>query len=53
MHKYLEKELLYIEINPYFGYPAVEIDENKIISWDNEIYWMFSAIDSNTKNNRI
>lgn len=53
MHKYLEKELLYIEINPYFGYPAVEIDENKIISWDNEICWMFYAIDSNTKNNRI
>lgn len=53
MHTVLEKELLYIEINPYFGYPAVEIDESKIISWGKEIYWMFCAIDSNTKNNRI
>ena len=32
MHKIWEKKLLGIEINPEFGYPAVKIDESKIIS---------------------
>ena len=53
MHKIWEKELLGIEINPEFGYPAVEIDESKIISSGEEIYWMFGAIDRNTKDARI
>jgi len=35
-----EKELLEIEFNTKLGYVAIEIDESKIISSHNEIYWM-------------
>ena len=35
------------------GYSAVEIDESKILSSGNLIYWMFGLIDRNTKEARI
>ena len=44
MHKNWKKEKLGIEINENLGYTSVEIDENKIISSQNEIYWMFGII---------
>ena len=43
------KNLLGIEINQNLGYPSVEIDESKIISSGNLIFWMFGVIDRNTK----
>ena len=42
-----------LEINPELGYPSVEIDECKIISSGNEIFWMFGLIDRQTKDARI
>jgi len=41
--------LLAIKINKDLGYAGVEIDESKIISLGNKIYWMFCLIDRNTK----
>ena len=52
MYTEWEKNLLGIEINPKLGYSSVEIDENKIISSGNLIYWMFGVIDRNTKEAR-
>ena len=49
MHKSLEKEPIGVEINDKLGYASIEIDERKIISQGNEIYWMFGSIDCNTK----
>ena len=49
MHAEWEKNLLGIEINQNLGYPSVEIDESKIISSGNLIFWMFGVIDRNTK----
>ena len=40
-----KKDLLTLEINPELGYPSLEIDESKIISSVNEIFWMFGLID--------
>jgi len=45
--------LLAVRINKDLGYANVEIDESKIISSGNEIYWMFGLIDRNTKEERI
>ena len=47
------KNLLSIKINPELGYPSAEIDKNKIISFDKEIYWIFGLIDRQTKDSRI
>ena len=53
MHIKWKKDLLAIEINPELGYPSIEIDESKIISSGNEIFWMFGLIDRQTKDARI
>ena len=53
MHLKWEKELLGIEINTELGYAAVERDDSKIISSHNEIYWMFSIVDRNTKEAKV
>ena len=53
MHHKWDSELLGIEINSDLGYPSVEIDESKIISSGNLIFWMFGLIDLNTKDTRI
>ena len=45
MHKSWESELIGVEINERLGYSSIEIDESKIISHTNEIFWMFSCID--------
>ena len=45
--------MLAVRINKDLGYANVEIDESKIISSGNEIYWMFGLIDRNTKEERI
>ena len=47
------KNLLGIKINPDLGYSSVEIDESKIISSGNLIFWMFGIIDKNTKEARV
>lgn len=41
MHKTWEKDLIGVEIYDKLGYSNIEIDESKIISHDNEIYWRF------------
>ena len=46
-------DLLGIEINNKLGYSYKEIDESKIISHSNEIFWMFGSIDRNTKQARV
>ena len=53
MHKVWDKNLLGVIINPELGYGSVEIDESKIISSNNLIYWMFGVIDRNTKEARV
>ena len=53
MHKIWNKSLLGIEINTSLSYSSVEIDESKIISSNNEIYWMFGIVDRQTKEARI
>ena len=53
MHAEWETNLLDIEINKDFGYSFVEIDESKIISSGNLIFWMFGVIDRNTKEVRV
>ena len=53
MHAIWEINLLRIEINPELVYPTVEIDESKIISSGNEIYWIFGIIDCNTKEAKV
>jgi hypothetical protein len=49
MHRQWEKDLIGIKINDNLGYSSIEIDESKIISSGQEIYWMFDLIDMNTK----
>ena len=49
MHKKWESDLIGIQINDKVGYASIEIDESKIISQGNTIYWMFGCIDRNTK----
>ena len=53
MHAKWRKSFLEVEINPEFGYRAVEIDESKIISSGIDIYWMFFLVDRNNKEVRI
>ena len=53
MHAEWETNLLGIEINKDLGYSSVEIDESKIISSGNLIFWMFGVIDRNTKEARV
>ena len=53
MYKKWNNSFLGIEIIIYLGYSAVEIDESKIISSNNEIYWMFSIVELQTKVARI
>ena len=53
MLKIWNKSLLGLEINTSLGYSSVEIDESKIISSNNEIYWMFGLVDRQTKEARI
>ena len=48
-----DKNLLGITINGNLGYSSVEIDESKVISSSNEIWWMFGIIDRQTKEARI
>ena len=48
MHSKWWKNLLGIQINTNLGYSSIEIDESKIISSDNLIYWMLGLEDSNT-----
>ena len=45
--------MLAVKINKDLGYARVEIDERKKISSGKDIYWMFSLIDRNTKEERI
>ena len=47
------KKLLGIQINTNLGFPSVELDEIKIISNREEIYWMFWIIDRNIKEARV
>ena len=53
MHSLWKPNQIGIEINYELGYSAVEIDESKILSSGNLIYWMFGLIDRNTKEARI
>ena len=53
MHAKWDKSFLGLEINPNIGYEAVEINENKIISYSSETYWMFGFVDHITKEARI
>lgn len=53
MHKLSESDLIGVEINERFGSSSIEIDENKIISHANEIFWMFGYIDRNSKKERV
>ena len=48
-----DNNLLGIKINGDLGYSSVEIDESKVISSSNEIWWMFGFIDRQTKEARI
>ena len=53
MHAEWETNLLGLKINNNLGYSSVEIDESKIISSGNLIFWMFGIIDRNTKEARV
>ena len=53
MHKQWERDLIGVVINDKFGYSSVEIDESKIISQGNEIFWIFGCIDRNIKQTRV
>lgn len=53
MHKSWESDLIGVEINERLGYSSIEIDESKIISHANEIFWMFGCIDRNSKKARV
>ena len=48
-----EKELMGVVINDNLRYASIEIDENKIISSDNEIFWILGLIDRNKKEARV
>ena len=53
IHKIWNKSFLGVEINTSLCYSSVEIDESKIISSDDEIYWIFGLVDRQTKEARI
>jgi len=47
MHTEWEKNFFGTKINPKLGYSSVEIDESKIISSGNLIFWIFGIINRN------
>lgn len=50
MHLLWEINKLGVQINPYLGFPSVEIDENKIISNSGDIYWKLGLLTITPKN---